>query len=169
MLLIDKNWLIRIWSDIKGAQDEIIRLLLNVSDCLHVFAWMKFHPRMYLSLSKRQGWNFILEWKEKKKSCSENFCSLKKKGPYPSFLSEQKFSKQYFQKTAFVIISLKFWNNEIPGKISLRWICLVYIYETVNLRGKIEKNGNLFFPFENQFLWFKTKSTFSALYLYLEN
>ena len=67
MLLIDKNWLIRIWSDIKGAQDEIIRLLLNVSDCLHVFAWMKFHPRMYLSLSKRQGWNFILEWKEKKK------------------------------------------------------------------------------------------------------
>ena len=112
MLLIDKNWLIRIWSDIKGAQDEIIRLLLNVSDCLHVFAWMKFHPRMYLSLSKRQGWNFILEWKEKKKSCFENFCSLKKKGPYPSFLSEQRFSKQYFQKTAFVIISLKFWNNQ---------------------------------------------------------
>ena len=118
---------------------------------------------------KKTGMKFHSGMKRKKKSCFENFCSLKKKGPYPSFLSEQKFSKQYFQKTAFVIISLKFWNNEIPGKISLRWICLVYIYETVNLRGKIEKNGNLFFPFENQFLWFKTKSTFSALYLYLEN
>ena len=61
---------------------------------------------------KKTGMKFHSGMKRKKKSCFENFCSLKKKGPYPSFLSEQKFSKQYFQKTAFVIISLKFWNNQ---------------------------------------------------------
>ena len=61
---------------------------------------------------KKTGMKFHSGMKRKKKSCFENFCSLKKKGPYPSFLSEQRFSKQYFQKSAFVIISLKFWNNQ---------------------------------------------------------
>ena len=41
----------------------------NVSYCLHVFAEMKFHPRMNPSLSKRQGWNFIPGWKKEKKTC----------------------------------------------------------------------------------------------------
>ena len=97
MLLIDKNWLIRIWSDIKGAQDEIIRLLLNVSDCLHVFAWMKFHPRMYLSLSKRQGWNFIQEWKEKKKKVFWKLLLTQKKG---SFFEWAKIFKTVFPKNS---------------------------------------------------------------------
>ena len=38
----------------------------NVSYCSHVFVEMKFHPGMNPSLSKRQGWNFILGWKKDK-------------------------------------------------------------------------------------------------------
>ena len=41
----------------------------NVSDCLHVFAEMKFHTRMNSSLSERQRWNFILGRKKDKKTC----------------------------------------------------------------------------------------------------
>ena len=40
----------------------------NVSYCWHVFAEMKLHTGMNSSLSKRQGWNFILEWKKEKKT-----------------------------------------------------------------------------------------------------
>ena len=39
----------------------------NVSYCLHIFPEMKLRPGMNSSLSKRQGWNFIPEWKKKKR------------------------------------------------------------------------------------------------------
>ena len=40
-------------------------ILVFLRGCLHV----KFLPGMNLSLSKRQRWNFILEWKKEKKTC----------------------------------------------------------------------------------------------------
>ena len=41
----------------------------NVSYCLHVFAEMKFHPRMNSYRDERQGWYSYWDEKKEKKTC----------------------------------------------------------------------------------------------------
>ena len=45
-----------------SSLDELVPVYDEMSQCLHVFAEIKFHPGMNSSLSKRQG------WKKKKKT-----------------------------------------------------------------------------------------------------
>ena len=89
------------------------------------------------------------------------------------FLSGQKFSKQNFQKTTFVIISLNFWNNRWNSRKKFFKMSMIGLntWKSKSRSKNWEKSSFVFFLYENQFLWFKTKITFTfpALYWYLKN
>lgn len=71
---------------------KFARCPLNVFYCLHVSAGMKFHPEMNLSLSKRQGWDFILGWKTRKKDVEALHLGMKFYNDYTFLLN---FYTQY--------------------------------------------------------------------------
>ena len=83
----------------------------------------------------------------------------------------KNFQNKFPKNTTFVIISLNFWNDQWNSRKKFFIVSMIGL-QTWNskIKGKNwEKWSFVFFLFENQILWLKSKITFPALYWFLEN
>ena len=136
--------------------------------------------REHLVANERHYWTNVRYWRREfvciisifphLDSLTFSLTILRYKGHF--FFEWAKLFKTKFPKsTIFVLISLNFGNNWWNSRKYFFIVNMIGL-DTWNskIRSKDRKKWSfVFFIFENQFLWFKTKITFPAHIWYLKN